>query len=157
MKASDNTVNVHFDIDPENAEIHIERLEEVVRFICEKFDAGPATVEIQVVDDAGISAVHEQFLDDAAVTDVISFDLTDDFEEQQSFQLVVNAQLAQRKAEELGHSTDAELALYIVHGMLHNLGFDDRDEQEAKRMHQTEDALLQELGFGIIYHRDERI
>jgi ssRNA-specific RNase YbeY (16S rRNA maturation enzyme) len=41
--------------------------------------------------------------------------------------------------------------------LLHNLGFDDISEEDAQEMHETEDALLQELGFGIIYHQEEKI
>jgi probable rRNA maturation factor len=156
MKASDDTVHVHFDTQTDTAGIDLERLANVVHHVCIKFDACPAVVEIQIVDDAQISDVHAQFLNEPAVTDVISFDLTDDFEDQRSFQVVVNIQMARKKAEELGHSSEAELALYITHGLLHNLGFDDMDETQAKTMHQTEDVLLRELGLGAVYYKEER-
>jgi probable rRNA maturation factor len=156
MKASDKTVLVHFDTQTDTTGIDLNRLENVAKHVCTKYESGPVIVEIQIVDDTQISAVHKQFLNDAAITDVISFDLTDDFENQQSFQVVVNVQMARRKAAELGHSSEAELALYITHGLLHNLGFDDIDEKQAKKMHQTEDALLGELGFGAVFDKDKR-
>ena len=65
--------------------------------------------------------------------------------------------MAARQAAKRGHGAEAELALYITHGMLHNLGFDDTDPQQAKKMHETEDSLLQKQGFGIIYYKDELI
>ena len=156
MKTSDDTLSVHFDTQTHITGIDLGRLESVVRHVCAKFDVSRAVVEIQIVDDAQIAAVHQQFLNEPAVTDVISFDLTDDLEDQRSFQVMVNAQMANRKADELGHTAQAELALYITHGLLHNLGFDDMDETEAKTMHRTEDALLEELGFGAVYYKDER-
>lgn len=153
MKASDRTINILFDTHAEIAGIHLERLEEVVRHICQTFDLRQAVIEIQIVDDKGISGIHEQFLQNANTTDVISFDLSDD--DGRCFQLAVNVEMARRKAADFGHSAEAELALYITHGMLHNLGFDDMEEQKAKKMHETEDALLQALGFGIIYNKDK--
>jgi probable rRNA maturation factor len=68
---------------------------------------------------------------------------------------VVNAEMANRQAAKRGHSPEAELALYITHGLLHNLGFDDLSSEDAKKMHETEDAMLQQLGFGIIYNQNE--
>ena len=156
MKPPDDTLGVHFDIQADITGIDLKRLEAGVRHVCKKFEVHDAVIEIQIVDDTHIAAVHQQFLNEPAVTDVISFDLTDDFEDQRSFQVVVNSQMANRKADELGHSDQAELALYITHGLLHNLGFDDSDEKQAKKMHQTEDALLQELGYGAVYDNNKR-
>ena len=47
--------------------------------------------------------------------------------------------------------TARALLLYLVHGLLHLMGYDDRSPQDAKRMHGREDALLEELGFTSIY------
>ena len=68
---------------------------------------------------------------------------------------MVNAELAARQADKRGHSTEEELALYITHGLLHQLGFDDLCPEDAEKMHDTEDAILQKLGFGIIYSRNK--
>ena len=48
---------------------------------------------------------------------------------------------------------EAELALYITHGLLHNLGFDDSTEMQAKKMHDTEDEILRQSGFGLVYNK----
>ena len=151
MNAPENHLQVQFDPQVPNLKADLTKLEKLVRAICEKFDACHTTVHIGIVDDAGIIEVHRQFLQKDTTTDVISFDLSDEFEPGQTFQIVVNAEMADRQAEK------RELALYITHGLLHNLGFDDIDAEDAKKMHETEDELLQELGFGIIYHRQENI
>jgi len=49
------------------------------------------------------------------------------------FELVVNGEMAVRQALLRKHSSQAELALYITHGLLHNLGFDDAAEDQAKK------------------------
>ena len=73
-----------------------------------------------------------------------------------SFELVVNAEKAARQANSRGHSSEAELALYITHGLLHQLGFDDSTNSRAKKMHDTEDEILQQQGFGLIYNKSTR-
>ncbi|MHC5096915.1 MAG: rRNA maturation RNase YbeY [Planctomycetota bacterium] len=157
MDAPENHLHVHFDSQYPDLTADLSKLEKLVRAICEKFEAHNATVHIGIVDDAGIIEVHRQFLQKDTSTDVISFDLSDEFEPGRTFQIVVNAEMADRQAAKRQHSGEAELALYITHGLLHNLGFDDLSPEDSKKMHETEDELLQQLGFGIIYHKQENI
>ncbi len=60
--------------------------------------------------------------------------------------------MALRQATLRSHSDQAELALYITHGLLHNFGFDDLEPSEAKKMHEKEDEILQELNYGLVYN-----
>ena len=156
MDTADNHLQIQFDSQVPNLKADLSKLEELIRTICEKFGLDNAVIHIAIVDDAGIIKVHAEFLQKDTTTDVISFDLTDDFEPGRTFQIVVNAEMAQRQADKRGHSPEAELALYMTHGLLHNLGFDDINEHDAKKIHETEDTLLQELGFGIIYHQEKK-
>ncbi|MHC4551475.1 MAG: rRNA maturation RNase YbeY [Planctomycetota bacterium] len=154
MNTSEN-IHIQFDCDADDAEVDWRRLETLVRGICDEFEVTDADIEISVVDDEGITSVHQQFLGNNSTTDVISFDLSDEFEDRRNFQYVVNLDMAARQAIDRGHSTEAELALYITHGMLHNLGFDDADEQQSRAMHEKEDEILNKNGFGTIYHHDK--
>jgi probable rRNA maturation factor len=136
-------------IDPLPADCHV--LRKAAEVVMRRFRERQATISITFVTDALMQEVHKQFLQDASTTDVISFDLTDEFERRRVFELVVNVEMAARQARQRGHSVEAELALYITHGLLHNLGFDDDTPQRAARMHDLEDALLTKLGFADIY------
>jgi probable rRNA maturation factor len=130
----------------------------LTRHICERFGAAQATVSIAIVDDAEISRLNEQFLGHEGTTDCLSFDLSDAEQRDTGkvFDLVVNGALAVREAERRGHSAQAELALYIAHALLHNLGFDDATTEQAQIMHRTEDEILQHLGYGLVYDSGER-
>jgi probable rRNA maturation factor len=64
--------------------------------------------------------------------------------------------MALRQANSRGHSSEAEIALYITHGLLHNLGFDDSTEPKAKNMHDIEDNILQQLGYGLVYNKNTK-
>ena len=153
MNNSEN-ICIQFDCDTDS-DVDLQKLEALIQNICVEFNVLDIDVQISIVNDAGIIEVHHQFLDKNTTTDVISFDLSDEFETARSFQIIVNADMAHRQATKRGHTRDAELALYITHGMLHQLGYDDLEPQQARLMHEKEDAILQNNGFGIIYHKQE--
>ena len=156
MKDSPNKHrHIQFDILFPNLDVDISKFETLIQGICDTFEIGNVSIDISIVGDADIIEVHRKFLQNDETTDVISFDLSDEMEPGRTFQLIVNADMAARQAAKRGHSTEAELALYLTHGMLHNAGFDDIDEEQAQKMHDTEDRLLQQYGFGVIYSRDE--
>ena len=142
----------------EEIDADLTKLEELVKAICNRFTRHEMRdaryeISIAIVDDAEIRRVNKQFLNRNCSTDCLSFDLSDDnANSSKTFELVVNAEKAVKEAELRGHSSEAELALYITHGLLHNLGFDDSQGTQAKKMHDTEDEILQQLGYGLIYN-----
>jgi probable rRNA maturation factor len=156
--------------------VHLPKLKKLVRTVCNRFKLSKATVSIAIVDDAEIRRLNKRFLNRNSTTDCLSFDLSDDDanmpvisalrtgvkkrktkdENRKLFELVVNAESAVKEAKLRGHSSEAELALYITHGLLHNLGFDDSQRTKAKKMHKTEDEILQQLGFGLVYNKNDR-
>ena len=141
---------INIEVISENTGVETEKLHQLTTAICSRFNLENYSINIRIVGDDEIHRANKQFLGHDCPTDVISFDLSD--EDEKCFDIIVNAQLAKRKAKELDHSFMAELALYITHGLLHNLGFDDLDKADAKKMHQKEDEILQDFGYGIVYN-----
>ena len=137
-------------IDQTKNSFDLQKYRSLTEFLCRRFSIDNAYVSIAIVDDTDITEINEKFLGHKGYTDVISFDLTDE-NDVKNFEIVVNADQAARQACQRGHQTQAELALYITHGLLHNLGFDDHDPDDAKKMHCMEDVILKEAGFGTVY------
>jgi probable rRNA maturation factor len=153
---------------------NLPKFKKLVRAVCKRFKLSKATVSIAIVGDVEIRKLNKRFLNRNFSTDCLSFDLSDNdgnisaFSDlpipiknrkskircRKLFELVVNAEKAVKEASSRGHSSEAELALYITHGLLHNLGFDDSRPAEARKMHRTEDEILQELGFGLVYNNN---
>ncbi len=131
------------------------RLRTLVRKVLREFEIPVACADIAVVDDSAIRQMHARYLGRSKITDVISFDLSENPRGRRCFQILVNAQEAVRQAARWGHRPQAELALYIVHGLLHNLGYDDRDPAQARCMHRMEDRLLAQYGCGAVYYRQK--
>jgi len=128
----------------------------VVRFVLRQFSCKQASVSVALVDDNQIRKLKKQFFHQSQATDVISFNLDGDTSAPRGSldcEIVINAQRAARWAERHASDPIAEFSLYLVHGLLHQLGFDDRTERLAKIMHNEEDRLLNQLGFGTVYYR----
>jgi len=161
-------------------DVDLPNLKKLVKAVCSRFKLSKATVSIAIVDDAEIRRVNKQFLSRKSTTDCLSFNLSDDqartpggsssqtqkkdvsdrkerrlgsSQPPKLFELVVNGEMAVKEANLRGHSNEAELALYVTHGLLHNLGFDDSTLEQAKKMHDTEDEILQQLGYGLVYNK----
>ncbi len=94
---------------------------------------GLEEIEITFVDDEAITQVHADFLDDATPTDVITF---------HHGEILISTETAARQAEAHGQPLQRELALYVIHGLLHLHGHTDLTEPERGVMHAAQDRLL---------------
>jgi len=86
-------------------------------------------------------------------TDVLAFYMLPEKETEPTFilppdgitrlgEVIVSYPQAVEQAKEQGHSVDKELALLIIHGILHLLGYDHEQPEEEKRMRGREQELL---------------
>jgi len=150
----DHDIVVKITKDYKDLDVSLPKLKKLVAHICKGFDLNSAVVGIAIVDDAESRRLNKQFLNRNRPTDCLSFDLSED-DRSKSFELAVNGQRAREQARLRGHDPEAELALYVTHALLHNLGFDDSTPEKAKKMHETEDEILQNLGFGFVYNTDD--
>lgn len=121
-----------------------------------RFEVAGAEISIAVVSDNEIATLHQEYLNISGPTDVLTFDLSAAPSDSQAprgleGELVLSAETAMRCALQNKHSPAAELALYAVHGLLHLLGMNDKDEQEAAKMHRLEDEILMAVGVGRVF------
>lgn len=139
--------------DVSGIEVEPSRIEELGKAVCARHGVAQGTVSIAVVTDENMQQINRRFLRREGTTDCISFDLSDETDEP-IWEIVVNGEKALHEAKARGHAPAGELALYITHGLLHYLGFDDANSAQAERMHAEEDAILRALGYGGIYRQD---
>lgn len=118
-------------------------LREVVRAALQRGGRPELAVSLLLTDDREIARVHGEYLGDPTPTDVISFDLGD------SAEIVVSVETAARVAKAHGHRVRAEVALYVVHGLLHVCGFDDVRRRDRERMRAAELDVLQQLRLAV--------
>jgi len=90
-------------------------------------------VAILFVSDERMALLHRRFLKQSGPTDVITF---------QHGEIFISAETARRHARTFGNSLGREVRLYIVHGLLHLHGFDDRSEADARKMNTAQEKIL---------------
>jgi probable rRNA maturation factor len=119
-----------------------EFLDGLVRRVLAGQGVGRASISIALVDDATIRAINRRHLAHDWPTDVISFGLSDPEDPTLAGELVVSAEMAASTALEVGADPRNELALYVVHGLLHLCGLDDQSPEDAERMRRNEGEIL---------------
>jgi probable rRNA maturation factor len=90
-------------------------------------------VSVLIVSDRKMAGLHRQFVNEAGPTDVITF---------QHGEIFISADTAVRNARRFENSFADELRLYVVHGLLHLHGFDDRDKAGARKMETIQRKIL---------------
>jgi probable rRNA maturation factor len=94
---------------------------------------GLTEISILLVGNRRMSALHRQFLGKTGPTDVLTF---------HHGEIVIDVEMTQEQAQRFGNEFDRELRLYLVHGLLHLHGFDDRTPAQAKKMRQVQSKIL---------------
>lgn len=104
-------------------------------------------VSVYFVDKSEISKLHEQFFNDPTPTDCISFpmDDKDDVGYRVLGDIFVCPQVALEYSEENKVDPFEETTLYIVHGLLHLLGYDDIEKSDIEKMRSAEQRHLSSL------------
>ena len=106
-----------------------------------------ASISIALVDHGAIHALNRAHLGHDWPTDVISFLLSNPDDPCLAGELVVSGEMALTTALELGADPRDELALYIVHGLLHLCGHEDHTESDSAVMRRRENEILADLGY----------
>lgn len=129
---------------------------------------GDTEMSVIFVDEAAITDLNEQFLGGDGPTDVLSFPMDDEAvpggrQPDQGGRgpgspaepsdvpvilgdVVICPRVAHTQATEHGRSADDEVALLVVHGVLHLLNYDHADEQDSEAMKRRERELLDRFG-----------
>ena len=88
---------------------------------------------IWFISDRRMALLHRKFLGQSGPTDVLTF---------QHGEMFISVDTARRHAHAFENSLLGELKLYIVHGLLHLHGFDDKTPTEARKMKAAQEKIL---------------
>ena len=101
-------------------------------------------ISVAIVDDPTIHELNRRWLSHDEPTDVLSFVL-EESEDYREGEIIVSAETACGRAAEFGWTPEAELLLYVVHGALHLVGYDDKEPAHRERMRERERFYLDQL------------
>ncbi len=159
------SLDVYAADEQEDYPVSVERWSALARSVLEAEGIVSETeVSLLFVDEVTIASLNERFLQKEGPTDVLSFPIEDEADrsgrspdeggtgpgsiEADTGRLlllgdvVICPAVAARNAVEHDVTLDDEIALLVVHGILHLLGMDHEVHEEAERMEQREQQLL---------------
>jgi probable rRNA maturation factor len=138
-------------------------LRELAQYVIGQMETHPlADLSMLLVDEAHMTNLHEKWMDEPGPTDVLSFPMdelrphsmagpnrsrgreSDEPEPVLLGDVVLCPQVAAVQAKQHGQSTQAELELLTVHGVLHLLGYDHADPEEEAEMFGLQNELLRD-------------
>src|SRR3984893_15970936 len=96
---------------------------QIVRTVLEGEGVEDAEISLAFVDNPTIHRLNKQFLEHDEPTDILTFPLSEPAAARLAGGFVVGAELALAQANSRGQDVQAELALYVIHGLLHLCGF----------------------------------
>jgi probable rRNA maturation factor len=155
MEESDDKTSIDFSGFPARLGHLRTEFERVARRVLEDHAVRAYAVSISFVDDAEITALNSERLNRPEPTDVIAFDLS---EPGLPFEKVGDIYISRDRA--LEHSArfsiplQEELLRLMVHGVLHVLGYRDREPAEAGRMRRVQEKVVKD--FQLFADRDEQ-
>jgi probable rRNA maturation factor len=106
------------------------------------FSLTPKEIELVITDENDIREINKQYRGIDKSTDVLSFPYEDIYGGPIG-SIIISSKHVEDKATELGHSTDDEIALLFIHGLLHVLGFD--HETDNGQMREEEIKLIKKF------------
>ncbi|MBM7332584.1 MAG: rRNA maturation RNase YbeY [Alcanivorax sp.] len=110
-------------------------------------------ITVRVVDDAEIRVLNREYRGKDKATNVLSFPfdmpegLPEDAFEPLLGDIVISAPVVRREAAEQDKALDAHWAHMVTHGVLHLLGYDHIEDEDAEVMEALEVRALAELGY----------
>jgi probable rRNA maturation factor len=108
-------------------------------------------VSISIVHDSEMHVLNRQYLNHDYPTDVLSF-VFERTADTVDGEIVVSADMALARCGEFGWGPSVELTLYLIHGALHLVGYDDKSPADRQAIRQREAHYLACLG---VVHVDE--
>ncbi len=100
-------------------------------------------VSFVFVSDAKMKTLNKKFLRHDFATDVLTFDWK---EKSSAFdidgEIIISVQTAKRNALKYDANVHGEILLYMIHGILHLCGFNDKSPAQIKRMRAKEKQLM---------------
>ena len=113
-----------------------------------------AEISVSFVDNDQIQEMNRQYRNIDAPTDVLSFPMGENGEYDVNHEtgakilgdIVISLDKALAQAMEYGHSPVRELSFLTVHGVLHLLGYDHMEPEDAAQMYSRQEEILEKMG-----------
>ena len=102
-------------------------------------------IDFVFCDNSFIQNINRKYLNHNYPTDVIAFNLADSLDPNYCGEIVISVEKAKENSLLYKTSLAEEITLYIIHGLLHLIGYEDNTAKERKRMRNKEAYVLRKI------------
>jgi rRNA maturation RNase YbeY len=138
---ANHEIRVSLDKVAEKREIDTRRLERLARHVFKSEGVAWSSLCIILTGHSRVRDLNRKFLNHDYDTDVLSF-LIEEGEDGIEGEVYVDVETAAERYVEFGSTFQGEIERYVVHGVLHLAGHDDRGREARLRMQQLESKYL---------------
>lgn len=136
--------------------LDLPKIRRTVRAILKQLGVAEARLSVVFVTDGEMRKINRTYLQHDYTTDVLSFNLTAPVTGTARLpaalrsaalegDVIVCPAMARRQAKVYACAPQDELTLYLIHGILHLLGYDDHGADAVRRMRRKEAELMAAL------------
>jgi len=126
--------------------LNLERIKNTALAALSFLDEKDAELSVYVVDDVEIKNLNYRYLGKDRATDVLAFSMREGQKlkggEGILGDVVISAETAVSQARRYAKDTIDEIELYLIHGILHLVGYDDGSPKAKKKMFDVQDKIL---------------
>lgn len=147
-------ISVTIEAKAEAGTISREILKDVIKTVLTAEQTGPnSEVSLLVTSQQKVHDLNRIYLDEDRPTDVLSFPMLPPDQDDAGFvtppdglkhlgEIIISLPQALTQAAEHGHTTNREITILTIHGILHLLGYDHGEPEEEARMKAREAAIF---------------
>jgi len=133
-------INVHFEFDHDD--ILSRWIKQIALSVLNNEGVNQCgSLSVILVSDGKMKEINQKFLNKNVPTDVMAFQL-DEKDEDEWGEVYISLDRAHEQAKQFATSWKEELARYVIHGVLHLLGYDDKTSKARSNMRQLENQYL---------------
>ncbi len=147
-------INILYETEPEPGQVSTQWLRSVVEAALAKENTDSSSeVSIVITGQEKIRELNRIYLAEDRPTDVLSFPMFPVDDAKTGFvappdglihlgEIIISLPQAIKQAAEHGHRLERELAVLLIHGVLHLLGYDHAEPDETQKMQESEKTIL---------------
>ena len=134
----------------QNPSIDKRQVHKLVASLKKEFELSISFLSISFINSKELREINKKYLKHDYETDVIAFNYS---EKQKDIdgEILISFEKAKINARTFNVNYGTELLRLVIHGMLHFLDFDDKDEKSKKNMKQTENKLINKYNFALLH------
>jgi len=126
-------------------EIDNKKVNEIIKDIVNDFieEYSKKIINILITDDSEIEEFNRKYRNKEGPTDVLSFEYG--LDEEVIGEIIISIDSIKKNAKELNETFDEEFYYILIHGVLHILGYDHIEDEEAHEMDKLQDEYYDKL------------